>query len=141
VAASVLDAPIVLGVPIAQAIAWVGTHADNNRKPEAAERCRRLANALGQAAEIEIRVPAVHVLCQAIDYLRGDTRIPERPSSTLELEAAAELQRIVDLLKGARFRGDELVEAGAQRLVTGSIHLVTGNPAQEIERVAKILGV
>lgn len=138
---SPLDAPIILGVPIAQAIAWVGTHADTNRSPEAAERCRRLANALGKAEEIEIRVPAVHVLCQAIDYLRGDTREPKRPSTSAEISAAAELQRIVDLLKGARFRGDELVEAGAQRLVTGTIHLVTGNPAQEIERVAKILGV
>ena len=128
---SVLDAPIILGVPIAQAVAWIGTHAQTNGRPEAARRCAKLVSQLGDT-EIEIKVPAVHVLCQAIDYLREKQR---------EFELIDELQRVVDLLKGAILDEGIVIKAGAPRVVSGTIHLVTDNAAREIERVAKALGV
>ncbi len=70
---STLNAPINLGVPLREAISWVGVFANRDgteEGKEVAHLCAALAKKHGPDAEITIAIPAVDVLCRLADGLR-----------------------------------------------------------------------
>lgn len=70
---STLNAPIKLGVPLREAISWVGVFAGRDGTAEGhevAHLCEGLAKKHGPDAEVTIDIPAVDILCRLADGLR-----------------------------------------------------------------------
>ncbi len=68
-----LNAPIKLGVPLREAISWVGVFASRDgteEGKEVAHLCKALAEKHGADAEVTIAIPAVDILCHLADGLR-----------------------------------------------------------------------
>ncbi len=99
-----IDRPIKLGVPIREALSWVGILASQSRTQrglEAARLCAEVAASFDEQHETTIEIPAVQVLCHLCDALRGRG----------ELEAVSKIEQVIALLKDG------------QRTIVGAINL------------------
>ncbi len=92
-----IDRPIKLGVPIREALSWVGILASQSRTQRGLEAARLCAEVAASFDE----QPAVQVLCHLCDALRGRG----------ELEAVSKIEQVIALLKDG------------QRTIVGAINL------------------
>jgi len=120
---SALEAPVNLGVPIKQAIAWIGAYAGSLGTSEGfmvQQLCHELAAEFNDTTEASVKIPAAHILCEIIEPLRrrGD------------LEAAEKVEQIVQCLKG-----------GKPRLISASLGLTgpVGKIDAQYEKIRKNL--
>lgn len=119
---STLQEELSLGVPLREALAWIGARAKSSGNEQAEHACRMLAQSLGPT-EVDVHVPVVHVLCQACDFLREKG----------ELEAVVQLEKIIKFLK----------TESPSRLVIGTVDFSSGGlPIHaQLERIAKLAKV
>ena len=109
-----------LGMKLREVLAWIGSVALADGRPDVADRCRALVGDVGDT-EIDAHVPMLHLLCQACGFLRDQG----------EVEAAGRVDEIVQMLK----------RDGGDRIVLGSIAFHAGSIAeveQQAERIVRL---